>query len=80
MEGPNKVASEKADKGETIYEMDYMPVYADDLRWAMECAIKAAGPLEAEPTEAYFQRVKRYATLILLTRKELSHDINGNIH
>lgn len=63
-----------------IYNVDYMPVYNEDLKWAMENAIRAAGALDTEPTDAYFARIKRYAVEILKTKKQLADEVNGSIH
>jgi|TARA_R110000796_G_scaffold117681_2_gene230682 hypothetical protein len=46
----------------------------EECRYAMENAIRAAGPLDHEPYEAYFNRVKRYASEILIKLKELQNE------
>jgi len=46
----------------------------EECRYAMENAIRAAGPLDHEPYDAYFNRVKRYASEILIKLKELQND------
>ena len=63
-----------------IYETDYMPVTNAEIKWAIENAINSVGSLDFEPTEAYFNRVKRYAKEILLTLKQLSDEVNGSVH
>ena len=46
----------------------------EECRYAMENAIRAAGPLDHEPYDAYFNRVKRYASEILIKLKELQNE------
>jgi len=76
-----KAAEEQEVKLEELYnDAVYMAVDGKDIEWAMECALKATGALDFEPTDAYFSRVKRYATEILRTKKELADEVNGSIY
>lgn len=76
-----KFVDEQDVKLEHLYnEAIYMAVDGKDIEWAMECALKATGALDHEPTDAYFSRVKRYAIEILRTKKQLADEVNGSIY
>tara|TARA_R100000808_G_C2108521_1_gene123316 strand:+ start:162 stop:410 length:249 start_codon:yes stop_codon:yes gene_type:complete len=76
-----KFVNEQEEKLEQLYnDAVYMAVNGRDIEWAMECALNATGALDHEPTDAYFNRVKRYAIEILRTKKELADEVNGSIY
>lgn len=76
-----KFVDEQEIKLESLYnDTVYMSVDGKDIEWAMECALKATGALDHEPTDAYFSRVKRYAIEILRTKKQLADEVNGSIY
>ena len=76
-----KFVDEQELKLENLYnDAVYMAVDGKDIEWAMECALKATGALDHEPTDAYFSRVKRYAIEILRTKKVLADEVNGSIY
>jgi len=76
-----KFVDEQEEKLEQLYnDAVYMAVNGRDIEWALECALKATGALDHEPTDAYFSRVKRYAIEILRTKKELADEVNGSIY
>mgnify|MGYP003134241393 CR=1 FL=1 len=76
-----KFVDEQEVKLENLYnDAVYMAVDGKDIEWAMECALKATGALDHEPTDAYFSRLKRYAIEILRTKKQLADEVNGSIY
>ncbi len=77
-----KFVDEQEEKSlESMYnDTIYMFVDGKDIEWSIECALKATGALDYEPTDAYFTRVKRYAKKILKTKKELADEVNGGIY
>tara|TARA_R110000796_G_scaffold76294_1_gene170770 strand:+ start:118 stop:339 length:222 start_codon:yes stop_codon:yes gene_type:complete len=65
--------SAELQESQVVYETLAPRHTKEDCKWALENALKATGALDSEPTDAFFKRVIRYASEILLTLEELQN-------